>query len=170
MFSSGQQDHRTNVTYLDLISHPMNNRIYLSVLFSSYSPCNCLFDIFTFFFSLKHILLPCFQLKGWLFWTEQERLIFPPIVPCHILSFCCTGQSRPAVAELRFLCFLWCMSYIVNLNTVKFSPYCSSLISSCLRYLSLITSCLEDSAIHFNLFFMLTTQEGREIQVCQYLL
>lgn len=80
---------------------------------------------------LKHTFFSRFQLKSWLFWTEQERLIFPPTAPEHILSFCCTGQSRPAVAKLSFLCFfpfllalrlLWCLSYIVNLNPVKSSP------------------------------------------------
>lgn len=67
-----------------------------------YSLCNWCFS--PHLSSLKHALLPGFQLKIWLFWTEQERLIFPPIVPRHILSFCCTGQSRPAVAELSFFC------------------------------------------------------------------
>lgn len=57
------------------------------------------------FSSLKQTVFPRFQLKSWLFRTEQERLIFPPTAPQHILSFCCAGQSRPAVAKLSFLCF-----------------------------------------------------------------
>lgn len=115
---------QTSLAYLSLVP---------SSRFQSYPSVLSLF-----LFTLQLMLFPPFlplsltlsfhhsQLKSWLFWTEQERLIFfpflfsPPAAPQHVLSFCCAGQSRPAVAKLSFLCvfpfssalwLLWSPSY-----------------------------------------------------------
>lgn len=85
---------------------------------------------FSAFSPSEHTFFPCFQLKSWLFWTEQERLIFPPTAPQHILSLCCTGQSRPAVTKLSFLCFF------------PFLLLCGSCSACPLLWISTLWSCL----------------------------
>lgn len=50
VFSSGQPDHRTNVTYSDLIRHPVYNLLFISLLFSP------------FIHSATHVFQPIFLL------------------------------------------------------------------------------------------------------------
>lgn len=161
-FRSAGPPDKHHLVGTHLSSH-VQSFIYLSVLFSFYSLCNWCFS--PHFYSLKDTLLPGFQLKSWLFWTEQEKLIFPPIVPQHILSFCCTGQSQPAVAELSFLCFF---PFLLLRGSCGACPFLwiSRLWSFLLIALHLfhpvctIISSLDDPALHSHLFLMWTTQEG----------
>lgn len=133
--------------------------------------CWCFLPVFPF---PKNTFFPHYQLKSLLFWTEQERQIFPPTVLQHILFFCCDGQSRPAVAKLSFLwSFLFLLLYgscgacpIVNHQPceVLSSLLFPSLIPSCPPFTSLIISSWDLSTLHTQLSLTWTTQEERESQ------
>lgn len=126
VFSSGQPKRRTNIAFVPHLP-PIPSIYHLVIIFWSIFAT----DAPPFSLSLKHTFFPRLQLKSWLFTTEKERLIFPPTALQHILSFCCSGQSQPAVAKLSFLCFfpfilLYCSCGdcpIMNLNPVKSPPH-----------------------------------------------
>lgn len=62
----------------------------------------------------------------------------------------------------------WCLSYIVNLNPVKFSPHCSPLHWFHPVFTSPLLSYLLSTALpSTQLFLTWTAQEGRETQACR---
>lgn len=178
---SAQVNWTARQTSLTCLSSHLQSHIYLSVLFSFY--IHTATYVFSLHFPpLKYTFFPRFQLKRWLFWTGQERLIFPPTAPQHILSLCCTGQSRPAVAKLSFLCFFPFLLLCGSCSACPLlwiSTLWSSLLAAFLFYLfhPVFTSlwsyrafarpfCLPLSAF----FLMWTAQEGRQSWACRYFL
>lgn len=105
---------------------------------------------FLFFFTLQlmflpyfpshtHFLSPSFQLKSWLFWTKQERLIyiyiyiFFPSNSAWTQFVLLLHQTKPTCCCKTEL-FVFLLLYgscgacpIVNLNPVKLCPRCLSL-------------------------------------------
>lgn len=164
-----------------LVCHPICSHIFISLFFSLF-----IFTLQLMFFSAfspseTHFLppLPIKELAI-LDWTRKvdfpsncSSTHFVPLLHRTKPTCCYKTELFVFLPLSSALWLLQCLSFIVNLNPVKFSPCCFSLllISSCLHFTSVLP-CLLSTVLPSTLsfFLMRTTQEGRQSRACRYFL
>ena len=160
MFNSGQLDRQTNIAHLFVIPFAITYLSLCSFLFL-YSHCNLCF--FSAFPPSEIHFLPPLPIKevAVLDWTRKvdfpsnrSSTHFVPLLHRTKPTCCCKTELFVFLPLSSALWLLQCLSFIVNLNPVKFSPCCISLllISSCLHF-TLVLPCLRSTVLPSTLSF-----------------